>query len=707
MTGHGRVTSLALALALGSAPGVWSDGPLANEIPSAARRDPEALRPAVDAAVEKVLPALVNLTIVSQRYADGRAQRFRVAGSGVVATPQGHVLTNYHVAGDSIRIRGTLSTGEVLDGEVVLHDPATDLSVLRLVPRSPRRFAYAELDRRVALKVGDPVLAIGNPFALASSVTLGIVSNPRRVFTDAAGTELVPVDLGAGEAAGTLTPWIQHDALILPGNSGGPLVDLAGRVVGINELGGSGLGFAIPAPVAAEVLAQALEQGEVRRAWLGLSVLPVDKLGRDQGALVAAVVEGSPAARGGLLAGDIVLGLDGHPVAVRFFEELPAFSQRVASLPIGRKVPVEIERAGVRRQLELLTEPMERGRGSEAEFRSLGLTAQEVTGPMVLANRLAAKEGLLVTGLRSGAPASRARPQLQPGDVLLVAGGVPLARLEDLTAALEKADRSAPLLLELRRGRESVLATVQLEVPPGRLWGGELPRAWLGLRTQVVTPEIATALGLAERRGFRVTEVYDGGAAKRAGLATGDILTALDGEPLSAARVQESEDLQHRIEERSIGSAVRFDLLRHTSTGMSAMQLAVELEARPEDPGQARLERDDELEIAARDLTAFDRLRLHVGEEQRGALVVEATSGGWAQLAGLRTDDIVLRAGGRNVSDAASLMKALAALRAERTCTVELFVRRGSLTQFLFLEPVRPGEPCRDAQSSSPSSSSN
>ena len=186
-------------------------------------------------------------------------------------TPQGHVVTNYHVAGNTTRIDCTLTDGRVLPAAVVAHDPLTDLSVLRLVGRAGETFAHAELGDSEALRVGDTVFAMGNPLALSSSTTQGIVSNPARVFTNLSGTEVEELDVAEGEPSGLFTRWIQHDALILPGNSGGPLVDVEGRVVGINELGGQGLGFAIPAAIAREVLAQVLEHGEVHRGTFELS----------------------------------------------------------------------------------------------------------------------------------------------------------------------------------------------------------------------------------------------------------------------------------------------------------------------------------------------------------------------------------------------------------------------------------------------------
>ncbi|HSM50677.1 MAG TPA: trypsin-like peptidase domain-containing protein, partial [Thermoanaerobaculia bacterium] len=530
---------------------------------------------AIERALGVVYPALVNLSVVRERFVDGRAMRSKVAGSGVIVTSEGHLLTNHHVAADAVRIRATLSSGEQLEADVVAHDPPSDLSVLRLRAGPARRFAAATLGDSDALAVGQPVLALGNPFVLSSSVTLGIVSNPRRVFTDAAGSELVPVEPG-GVAAGVLTPWIQHDALILPGSSGGPLVDLEGRVVGINELGGQGLGFAIPASAAADVLAQVLARNEVRRSWIGLTLLPAERRGRWEGALMAGVLPGSPAAAAGLRAGDILLQIGEMPVAARLFEEIPAIYRAVAALPSGVPVEIRFERDGEPGAVELVPRPLEPARGREGEIRRLGLTAQEITLPMVLERDLEGREGLLVTGVRPASPAARARPRLEPGDVLLAVGGEPVEGLDELARRIA-ARGEEPLPVELRRGRESILAIVPLVSREEGAWGAELPRAWLGVRTQVLAAELTGALGMTARGGFRITEVLPATAAARAGLRTGDLILSLDGEPLAARRLQESDDLRRALAGRAVGERVRLGLWRDGE----ALESEVELEAEP------------------------------------------------------------------------------------------------------------------------------
>ncbi len=261
----------------------------------------DALRRDVDFARSKVYPALVNIAVVGRIYSGGRARRFPAAGSGVIISAAGHILTNFHVAGNTTRITCTLTSGERVDALVVAHDALTDLSVLklRLAERADPTVPvpFATLGDSDALQVGDYVLAMGNPLTLSSSLTLGVVSNTKRVFTDFTGTEMFDLDLGQGQKTGVFTRWIQHDALILPGNSGGPLVNLRGEVVGVNELGGGGVGFAIPSNLAAKVLNQVLTFGEVRRGWLGLAVLPVDKLGLDAGGSSRRSCRGRPPTR--------------------------------------------------------------------------------------------------------------------------------------------------------------------------------------------------------------------------------------------------------------------------------------------------------------------------------------------------------------------------------------------------------------------------
>ena len=683
---HAGAALLLLALA----PVAAAQAPAPAAIQAGAPAVPQR---AIAAARDAVYPALVNLTVVARSFADGRTVRYPASGSGVVVTPEGHVLTNYHVAGDATRITATLTSGEVLDAEVVVHDPLTDLSVLRLRAPEAREFLAARLGDSDTLEVGDPVLAMGNPLALSSSVSLGIVANPRRVFTGPSGVEIEEMELEVGQRTGLLTRWIQHDALILPGNSGGPLVDLAGDVVGINELGGAGIGFAIPSNVAAAVLAQAIEAGVVRRGWLGFTVLPVAKLGRETGALVAAVLPGSPADAAGLEPGDVLVGLAGEPVVARFAEQVPLVYGRIAELPIGAEVELVVERGalaggGGRETLTARVEEMQAAPGAEAEVSGLGVTVQEVTRPLALDLGLPSDRGVRITGVRPGSPGEQARPALAAGDVLLSFAGKETELPGDLAAAVE-ASAGRPALAVVRRGREELVTVVERRDDPDPRFGGALPQAWIGLRTQVVGEELARALGLGEAGGFRVTEVFPETEASRAGLAVGDVIRSLDGEDLGATRAQEREDLRRAVERRSPGEEVVLGVVR-PGAGGGPLEVRLALEAQPEEPSVADRHRQDELEVAVRELTFNDRLERGWPPAQEGVLVVEVAQGGWAHMAGLRLGDLILRVGGEEVDDVDDFAAAVRSALAGRPSVVPVFVRRDGLTHFVFIEPDWP-----------------
>lgn len=645
----------------------------------------QAATASVAAARDAVYPALVNIEAVIERFAEGRVQRSRSAGSGVIVTPQGHVLTNYHVAGRSIRISCTLPNGEVLPAKVLIHDPLTDLSVLQLDleqrPAGAAALPFAELAAGDDLEVGDVVLAMGNPLALASSMTLGIVSNPARVFADRGRAEVEAFDLEDGEPSGLFTRWIQHDALILPGNSGGPLVDLAGRVVGINELGGSGIGFAIPASIARWVLEQTLEGGALVRGWIGITVQPVRALGETSGALIGAVQPESPAASAGLEPGDLLESLGGEAVDVRFLEQIPEFSRKVALLRPGTRVPVVVRRGDRRLELEIGVEQMEPYRGEEREIRGLGITAQEVTRPFAFLHRL--PEGVLITGVRPGRPVDAARPRPNVGDVLLQLAGRPVSTLDQLDDALSAvADKQ--LLAEVWRAGERVATVIELKEATNRRWGGELPKAWLGVATQVLTPDLAGALGEPGRKGFRVTRVFPGTSAARSGLEVGDLIAEVDGRALTASGLQDAEQLRRRLQELEPGETAALVVVR----GGRQLTLEVELEEEPRGAAQAAEVRHEALEVTVRAVALEDRLRELWSPDQAGVIVAEATTGGWAHLAGLRVGDLVQKVDGTVVTTPQAFAEAVAAALERGAPAIALLVRRGGRTVFVFIEPA-------------------
>ena len=261
---------------------------------------PQLLREVVDTAVQRVKPALVRIAVVSAYYGEGRQQKYESFGSGVIIDPEGYVVTNHHVAGRALRLECTLASKERVAARLVGADPLTDIAVIQL-ERREGGYPSAEWGDSSRVQVGDLVLAMGSPAALSQSVTLGIVSNTEMVMPDWlqqwGGLQQ------EGEDVGALVRWIGHDAAIAGGNSGGPLVDLAGRIVGINEIS-IGLGGAIPSNLARDVTRQLIASGEVLRSWTGLTLQPrIGRNGAERGALVANVMAGSPAERAGFKPG--------------------------------------------------------------------------------------------------------------------------------------------------------------------------------------------------------------------------------------------------------------------------------------------------------------------------------------------------------------------------------------------------------------------
>jgi serine protease Do len=644
----------------------------------------------LDAARRKVYPALVNIAVVYRYFNSGRAQRAPAGGSGVIISPDGYVLTNFHVAGHTTHITCTLSDGQALEAHVVADDPLSDLSVLKL-SRAGRALnaplPYAALGDSDKMQVGDRVLAMGNPLMLSSSMTLGIVSNTKRVFTDFTGTEMEDMELDEGEKTGTFTRWIQHDALILPGNSGGPLVNLNGEVVGINELGSEGVGFAIPSNLARLVSQDIIHHGQVRRGWLGLSVMPVDKMGRTTGALVSSVTPASPAARAGVQPGDILLALDDLPVSVRFFEQVPLFYQRVSRLPAGHSARLRLLREGQPRSLVARVAPLEPSLGVEQELRGMGVTVRSLTAAMALARHLPDAQGVLVTGVRPGLPFEAAQPPVAADDVIVAVNGRSTPSLAAFRQAVDACEKTAlgrsGFPVSLRRKDENLVVIVKTESDKTPEDGGELPNAWLGVKTQVLTPEVAGALGMAGQTGFRVTEVYPYTEASRAGLKPGDIITALNGAALEASHAQDAEDLAHGVEALAVGDKAQLGLRR----GAVKSALAVVLERTPDSVAQAKTARSKELEFTVRNITLMDKANSHWPESQQGVLVTEVTAGGWASIAGLHTGDLILSLNGQKVEDVASYERVLSALVRARPKVVSVFVRRDALTHFVFIEP--------------------
>jgi serine protease Do len=375
----------------------------------------------------------------------------RSLGSGFFISAEGHVVTNNHVVENASEVTVTLANGEELEAEIIGTDPLTDIALLR-VDTEDAAFEFVTLDRDPSIRVGDFVIAVGNPFGLGGTATFGMVS--------ATGREL-PTNV--------YNNFLQIDAPINRGNSGGPTFSLDGEVIGVNSQifspsgGNVGIGFAIPSDVAANIVDQLLENGRVTRGWLGVQIQNVnddiaESLGLDnsRGAIVSSIVAGGPADEAGFRRGDVITAVNGDPV-----ETSAELTRRVGNFGAGENVRFSVirdedeitirARLGDRPGEDDLDGMRSVDEPEQAEASFFGMEvrpAEEVMEERLGVTGGDASSGLVVVDLEAGGEA--AQKGLRPGDVIREAGGEPMQSVEDFAEAIETArndGRSAILLL--------------------------------------------------------------------------------------------------------------------------------------------------------------------------------------------------------------------------------------------------------------------
>ena len=384
---------------------------------------------------------------------EGGMEQAQGVGSGFLIDPDGHVVTNHHVVKNADEIRVTLHDGTELTAEVVGHDDKTDLALLKVDHDKP--LPFVDFGSSEEARVGD--WAVGSPFGLGGTVTAGILS--------ARGRDI---------RSGPFDDFLQVDAPINRGNSGGPLFDQRGQVIGVNTAifspsGGSvGIGFAIPSELARDVVTALKTDGRVERGWMGVSIQGLTPelaesfgLDRPRGALVAGVIDASPASRAGVRVGDVIVRFDGEPV-----EEMRDLPRIVAGARAGSEVQVEVLRDGEPRTL-----PLDVGRmpGEEKVADASGSTPSEERLGVTLSGldsatreRLGMSDtsgGVLITDVASDSPA--ARKGLRAGDVILRVGNDAVSRPDEVTRAVRDAaehERKSVVMLVSRDGNERFVA---------------------------------------------------------------------------------------------------------------------------------------------------------------------------------------------------------------------------------------------------------
>ena len=646
---------------------------------------PVTIRGAVEAAAERVKPALVRIHVVSTDYSGGREIKSESTGSGAIVSEEGHVITNHHVAGHATRLTCTLLNKEEVEAELVGTDPLSDISVLRLIPKEPTTFPAISWGNSGEVKVGDYVLAMGSPLALSQSVTLGIVSNTEMVMPDF----FSPFNrfILDGEDVGSIVLWIGHDADIYGGNSGGPLVNLNGEAIGINEMK-MGLSGAIPGNLAREIADVLIEKGKVRRAWLGLEVQPQMKhSGPREGVLVSGCISGSPAEKAGFESGDILLEIQGTPVSVRFPEEMPKFNSFVTELPLGEEVVTIVRRA--ERKVTLTVTPVEReeARPKEIEVKEWGITVRNLSFMTAKEMKRETTNGVLVTSVRPGGPCGEAKPPVQSRDLIVEVSGTAVNNVKDFLRVTEEHAgeevESVPTLTVFERKKRQYLTVVKVGIRKLRDPGLEVSKAWLPVAAQVLTRELAEQLGSPDRKGVRITQIYPHGDILEASLEVGDIVVALDGEGIDASEQEDFEVFSTLIRQYKPGTEVELNVLRKGEE----KEVKVTLTRSPRLVREMKKYEDKNFEFTVRDIAFMDRASEDWDETQPGVLVAEVVPGSWAALGNLSTGDLILEVNGKPVENIERFKQEMKEVANAKPESLIFLVLRGIHEIYLEFEP--------------------
>ncbi len=647
---------------------------------------PETAGSRIAAARDAVLPYVVSILTVNQSFEQGEPTLSVSSGSGTVITPQGHIVTNAHVVEKGKAFRVVFADGHELPAKLIGEDTLSDLAVLQAIPVNPEVFKHAEFASTNDLQAGDTVLAMGAPWGLSNSMSAGVVNNPRRLLVSLFDDEADYEDtLGPDLPTGRYYSWIQHDAAIAPGNSGGPLVDANGRIVGVNARGmvfGGDLAFAIPGPDASHVAHALIEHGFVQRAYLGFRLRSLKGTNFSTGVLLNAVDRDSPAEHAGLRVGDLLLTLDGRAVDAPQPIDVPGLQREIAELPIGRAITLGIERDGKRSDVKLTTASYPRDSGDEQGYSPFGISARELTAPMARRRGLDFNDGLLLTGLRPGGPAANARPALQAGDVLRSVDGKPVRAIGDLKPWKDKPAKIEPLLVGFQRQGENLLATLRPSYGDrSRTPLPELPNAWSGVEVQPVTTSLATAFGTGAE-GYRISRVYPGSPLGATGAQIGDLITTINDKPLKPGSDSNSDGFDQAVRELEVGLPARFGILR----GGHASVLTVKLSASPIEASGLKTLRVSKLRIQARELSFYDRVARHLPADQNGVFIDGVESGGPGGLAHIKAGDIVLSLDGHATPDLDAFSAAFALALQSHTPAIPIRVVRGAEVRLLFLD---------------------
>jgi serine protease Do len=387
-----------------------------------------------------IKPAVVHIEVVQK---SGQF-KYKSLASGLIVDERGYILTNDHVVDKAQSITVTLPSKIEYPAEIIGTDKQTDLAVIQV--KTQESLFVAKLGNSDEVKVGEWVIAVGNPYGFDRTVSFGIVSGKGRVFPN------LPLETQL------INDFIQTDAAIDPGSSGGPLVNLKGEVIGINSIGfGRGQGFTIPINTANEVKNKLLTTGTIDRGWIGIVIQP---LSRDyakyynkpdlEGILIGDVIPNSPAEKAGLLPGDIIVEYKGEKVSAEKEEDLNKFQFLISQSKVGEPVLIKMVRYGIPVNIEVDVATQPKVKADEYET-SFGFTVKEITDAIYREYMLDDKEGVLVSFVEVGGVASTA--QLQEDDIIIKVEKFEIKNLDDFKKSLEQVKNEKQIMLTVKRGK--------------------------------------------------------------------------------------------------------------------------------------------------------------------------------------------------------------------------------------------------------------
>ncbi len=424
----------------------FAAGPVRAAVPGVAD-----FREVVAGAKRVAQPAVLYVVCLQQDNERGETLSRQVSGSAFLISPDGEFVTNWHVVDKATTIRCLLSDGRAFDADCIGSDKSTDLALCRLRLPEGESTPCVSFGDSSALEEGCFVIALGAPYGLNRTLTFGTLSCTGRYLP--------------GRSEYVL--WLQTDAGVGPGNSGGPLVDTEGRVLGVNSLGTSSFsvdfGFAVPSDIAVPILDRLRRFGRVNWSWSGLQLQPLRDFEHNtyfdaaEGVIVAGASPDSPAARSGLQPLDRVVAVNGEPVTARTSEDLPAIQRKIGLLPESEPIRLSVLRNGDAAPREVVIEPRAKGavEGTERDFKRWDFSAKEINRFATPELYLRRQKGVYVLGTKDN---GNAEDKLAESDILLSVDGKAVESLDDLAEAHAKAlaalpDRHKSLFTVLRKGR--------------------------------------------------------------------------------------------------------------------------------------------------------------------------------------------------------------------------------------------------------------